>query len=257
MDDGLLGMASICKAFGVSRRTVQRWVAQHGLVARGKSDTGAALYEVSDVEDVMSRRTSRNANGSKGVKVSAARRGQRQPSHPRTARNAPPQVEAAPPDDVEDEERQPRLPLGTDDDLSTLSPDELLDTVRRLRQAEKSTHKRWRDASRNTKAYSESELKVILQSWHDTVERLRRTEKELPEIMAQKRRYVDAVVLGSDLGRAAVMMGAELDQLGASVAELCVGKPAKEIRIIVDQGVAAARKHIVDQIEAFVNSHAV
>ena len=85
---------------------------------------------------------------------------------------------------------------------------------------------------------------------------LRRLEKEMPEILYRKHRYVDAAEWGEILARAGTMQAAELDQVGASIADLCVGKSAREIRTMVDEAVAKARRHVARALEELCSSYA-
>lgn len=74
-------------------------------------------------------------------------------------------------------------------------------------------------------------------------------EKELPEILYRRNRYVDAVEIGATLGRAAAIVGSELDQVGQAIAEKCEGQDARAIRGIIDDAVAGARLRLTEALE--------
>lgn len=80
-------------------------------------------------------------------------------------------------------------------------------------------------------------------------EAARRLEKELPEILYRKARYVDAVAIGETLARAGAIVASELDQLGQAIAERCVGRDVREIRTVIDAAVARARGALVAELE--------
>jgi hypothetical protein len=78
----------------------------------------------------------------------------------------------------------------------------------------------------------------------------RRLEKELPEILYRKARYVDAEAVGATLGRAAAIVASELDQLGQAIAEKCEQQDARTIRGIIDDAVAGARLRLTEALQA-------
>lgn len=80
-------------------------------------------------------------------------------------------------------------------------------------------------------------------------EAARRLEKELPEILYRRNRYVDAVEIGATLGRAAAIVGSELDQVGQAIAEKCEGQDARAIRGVIDDAVAGARLRLTEALE--------
>lgn len=95
-------------------------------------------------------------------------------------------------------------------------------------------------------------LRAYHQIWTDLVQARRQLEKELPEILAKKRRYVDRERVRDILTRAGTSMGMHLDQIGASVATQCEGRSAATIRTIVDDAVRGARRHIVEALRALM-----
>ena len=137
-------------------------------------------------------------------------------------------------------------------DLAKLEPDQLMGMLDRLRQAEKASGGYWsrcvRDNVANPKTWTVAELAILQRSWKEAADQVRRMEKELPRILYEKGRYVDAEHSGKIFTDAVAGMCAELDQVGLSVAPLCVDKSALAIRAAIDDGVRRARR----QIEKFL-----
>jgi hypothetical protein len=90
----------------------------------------------------------------------------------------------------------------------------------------------------------------MIRAYKDVAAGRRQLEKDLPEILYRQGRYVDAEKVGGLVTKAVTGMCAELDQVGIAVADLCVGKNAREIRLEVDGAVRRAREHIQRLLEA-------
>lgn len=86
--------------------------------------------------------------------------------------------------------------------------------------------------------------KSLAEAWTRLCQTRRQVEKDLPEILYRKARFVDAQKVGEMVTAAVTGMAAELDQVGLRVAERCVGRTAREIRIVVDEAVQAARAQV-------------
>jgi len=132
--------------------------------------------------------------------------------------------------------------------------------AKNLETAEKITFAAWATATRDNQEaqrerrrdeagnpvvpHGQVEITMLMRAWHDNVAKRKQLERELPEIMLKRGRYVDVNVVSSVLERCVASMGQDLDQVGISVAARCVGKPARKIRELVDEAVARARRHV-------------
>jgi DNA-directed RNA polymerase specialized sigma54-like protein len=90
----------------------------------------------------------------------------------------------------------------------------------------------------------------LAEAWGKLCQTRRQVEKDLPEILYRKARFVDALKVGELLTGAVTGMAAELDQVGMRVAEACVGKTAREIRILIDTAVQESRAQVHKTLEA-------
>ena len=133
--------------------------------------------------------------------------------------------------------------------LSSGNLDELQDMRTQLRSLRRAAYEDIAAVRAGKKLMSPGSLLTLNRSFSIYAEALRRLEKEMPEILYRKHRYVDATEWGEVLARAAASQAAELDQVGSSVADLCVGKAPREIRTLIDEAIAAARRHIAKALE--------
>jgi hypothetical protein len=133
--------------------------------------------------------------------------------------------------DVAEIERQLAEPTGTVEDLHEMRG--------RLQQAELAAHRQYLKIRLEGAAGGE-----FLEVWQSLCEARRRVEKDLPEILHRRGRYVDVHEVGRIVTEAVTGMAAELDQVGISIAELCVGKTAREIRLAIDDRIRTARGRV-------------
>jgi hypothetical protein len=91
---------------------------------------------------------------------------------------------------------------------------------------------------------------MLHRSWRESQETVRRLAMVLPEIMYRRNRFVDALVVGGILARAAAIVASELDGLGQAVAEKCHDAPdARAVRDILDTAVTRARGALTVELE--------
>lgn len=147
------------------------------------------------------------------------------------------------------------LPEAAEPERRTLTLDTPIDTLtemlERLRVAEKVTYGQWARAVKQQRAGTE--LIILERAWHECVEKRRRLEKDLPELMAKKALYVDIRDVEPVITRAATELSSQLNGLGTAVAEQCVGQSADVIRCIVNQAVNAMKRQLVAAWEPWVN----
>lgn len=156
---------------------------------------------------------------------------------------AVPPAEMAPAD-LAEIERQLQDPAAGADDLAAMRA--------RLERAERAAHREYLMALKGRAAGAADWLGV----WQGLCEARRKVEKDLPEIMHRRGRFVDALEVGKLLTNAVTGMAAELDQVGISVAEACVGKTAREIRLLVDDRIRSARQHVTRLWETMISAGA-
>lgn len=95
-------------------------------------------------------------------------------------------------------------------------------------------------------------LRSYQQIWTDLVNARRQLEKELPEILHKKERYVDRDDVAKILTRAWTAMCSELDQAGVVAAGRFDGDMAKRVKVEVDDAVRRARRHAKVAIEKII-----
>ncbi|NLF18406.1 MAG: helix-turn-helix domain-containing protein [Lentisphaerae bacterium] len=127
-------------------------------------------------------------------------------------------------------------------------PDALASMRRRLPELMAMAEADYR-AARESGQASSAAVANAARTYATYAEAARRLEKELPEILYRKARYVDAVAIGETLARAGAIVASELDQLGQAIAERCVGRDVREIRTVIDAAVAKARGALVAELE--------
>jgi hypothetical protein len=101
---------------------------------------------------------------------------------------------------------------------------------------------------------SPSQRACLAREFYSYSEGLRKLARQLPEIEAAQDRYVDCERVGALLGRAAAIVGAELDQVGIGIAERCVGADAKAIRTLIDDAVDKARGRLTEELQRFIET---
>jgi len=260
----------------VSRRTVSNWV-KRGLPARRfkVGNRKELRFRVEDVEDwvlanvqngadILARAVGKEKPGAandgndgsgaggkdeaagrtgKGVKPTG-RKGRRR-GRPRKKKEA----EAA---EVELTEERKALEETGDHELAQM--------VARIRAGEKLTHLEWLAAvDENRRArergeklvHSASALQLLERNWHANVEARRKLEKDLPEILLKKGRYVDVTKVGKVLADAGRQMATHLDQLPESVAVDCEGKDAKAIVKILTHELNEARAAVAQVLNEY------
>lgn len=127
-------------------------------------------------------------------------------------------------------------------------PDALASMRRRLPELMAMAEADYRAARKSGHA-SASAVANAARTYATYAEAARKLEKELPEILYRKARYVDAVAIGETLARAGTIVASELDQLGQAIAERCVGQDVRTIRDVIDTAVAKARGAVVVELE--------
>lgn len=231
-----------CARYGFSRRTFARYVSGGLKPVAVRASDQAKLYEPGAIERA----------------VRATPRGPRRKFDDRPVRVlASPLPSDAPEAQSESAEAiQPAIPATPkelDRIIAEASPDGLVDMLHRMQTAERACYARWgaaiRDAQAGRGEWSQAQIATMHKSWRDSQEMVRRLEKELPEILYRKARYVDAVAIGETLARAGAIVASELDQLGQAIAERCVGRDVREIRTVIDAAVAKARGALVAELE--------
>lgn len=242
---GALTVTEACARWGWSRRTFARYIAG-GLKARAvRATDGAKLYEVQDIERFIRRLDPRGRKPRRKTPIPAA-------VPPADADKARPRTDAPDPavTTVDPSELSERA-------LAKASPDELIDMQKRIAAAERACYGKWARAMQDFQAgkadWTPAELALLHRSWRESQEMVRRLAMVLPEILYRKNRFVDAVVVGAILGRAAAIVASELDGLGISIAEKCHDAPnARVVRDIIDDAVSRARLALVTEMERMI-----
>ncbi len=236
----MLTTAEVCRRFQVSRRTVTNWVKQ-GLACTHAPPAGGGrpqnLFKAADIESYLSR------------EVQTGR------STLRKSQAPPPPVAATLPrgkQSLHDVELPGLIPGAAQSDAPKAGQD-LPAILARLRLAEKMTYSQWVAAvtanqkelkARRPAPFSAAALADLQDGWKNMVEARRKFEKDLPGLMRDHERYVDIGSVCDVVARCYAATNSDLDQIGISIAETCVGKSANEIRVIVDDAVKRAKEHI-------------
>ena len=254
-DQKLLTTAEVCETFGISRRTVTTW-RKKGLKAYKQENTGSGkapnLFRLQEVQSFAV------THGRSGLDL-IGRRKKRPPPDPVPDPPAPAPAADPGPSEPPAPARTPSpgVPVGPRPKLDKLPPDTLITMAKNLETAERITFGAWAKAQREMQLaakevppdeppFTTAELSVLQRAWHDNVLKRKLLERELPRILLAKGRYVDVNEMSRVFTSAVASMSAELDQVGMSVAGLCVGKTARQIRDLVDEAIRRTRAHIED-----------
>lgn len=261
----LITTAELCRRLKLSPRSVARAVSRGCPVHKGKSPSGRGgkapnLFYLREVEDwfaVNVRGGSIRAGASLSPPVAALPRSQNAKTKTKRAGNGSRKGSGSARSSSAKSPRNGISASQSIDDLAkAVDVETLVDMKTRLEDAEAATFETWSLALESNQkkpgTYSASELKLLQASWQDVVERRRKLEKELPVILYRRGRYVDATVVGRVLAKAVQSMVADLQTVGIKVAPRCVGKSGREIRIVVDEAVRDARRHLRDMLRGFV-----
>jgi len=152
----------------------------------------------------------------------------------------------------EDESGKQTSP-GAGGDGDGLTGEDLPEILARLKSAETRTHALWKNAieaneecleKRLEPMYGAAAMKNLQDNWKAMVEMRRKFEKDLPTFMKYHGRYVDIDVVAQVWSRVYGATNSELDQIGISIAEECVGRSAGEIRLVIDRAIKDAKLHI-------------
>lgn len=224
-----LTAAELCQHLGVTRRTFARYCAGGLKAVAVRAKDGAKLYRMADVERYV-----------RGLEKTGPRPSPRATAEPQESPPAP----TAP---------VPKTPQELERTLAAAPPDELLDMQKRMATAERACYGKWartmQEFQQGTGDWSPGDVARLHRSWRESQEMVRRLAKELPEILYRRNRYVDALDVGAILGRAAAIVGSELDQVGQAIAEKCEGQDARTIRGVIDNAVAGARLRLTEALE--------
>lgn len=222
----MLDTNQLCKKLNVSRQTLNRYISKGMPVhkdSKGSATGGGGrkrnMYELKEVQEWLA--ASGQTNSQQRVAMSV-------PSEPNQDVEVP-----------TDAVIKQTAAKGSVDDLNGL--------VERLKAAEMSTYNTWIRA-RGRKGASAAEVGTWMKIWQETVEKRRRVEKDLPEMLKQRGIFVDVRAVSSVVTRAMTELSSQLKGLGISVAEELVGKSANEIRLIIDQRVDLLKNQMVQAL---------
>jgi predicted DNA-binding transcriptional regulator AlpA len=116
-------------------------------------------------------------------------------------------------------------------DLSGLSIDQIEATMDRVSRLEQAVHQA---------AFSTLHPDMI-RTYKDVLSARRQLEKEIPEILYRKGRYVDVDIVGPRIAAAMAGVSTVLDSIGSTAAPLCEGKGVREIRAVIDGQMSRAK----------------
>ena len=145
--------------------------------------------------------------------------------------------------------KPPVIPTAQDIEKAVDS-DNLESLVIRMRSAEISAYEQLEEA----KADGESKVVIaqLQKTWNAIAAELTRTEKILPAIMAKRGEFGSIPEMCRAVSSSYSQASAVLDQIGSMVADQCVGKNARQIRDLIDESIADAKRLIQDGLEKYL-----